>query len=333
MRSQRESLRVVIIGAGHFGTKRLSACMDLPHDFTVAGVVDPSETQRRKISQTFGIPTASSIDHFAHQADLAIIATPNVYHASVSVAAMRNGFHVLCEKPLATKAVDALLIVKAAKRYKKLVKTGSNHRFLRTVQKAKSLFDSGIIGKILFFKGAIGTNGERVSRTWFWDPSISGGGTFIDNGCHLLDLARMFMGNFSTCSAHMANVHWSKTPVEDVGSAIFITPKGLQAIITSSWIQWAGYLHIELWGEKGYIVIDSAPHDIVTVGDKDGTCTTYDFSHEPKDSYHRELLYMKHCIETKTKPTPGADDGAAVISMVESAYTSSRKKTWATIKY
>ena len=120
--------------------------------------------------------------------------------------------------------------------------------------------------------------------------------------------------------------------MEDVGSAIYITGDNRQAIITSSWIQWAGYVHIELWGEKGYIVIDSTTHDTVTVGGKDGTFVVYDYSNETKDSYHRELLYLAECIRTNKQPTPNAKDGAAVIGMIEAAYTSSTKHTWIPIK-
>lgn len=324
-------LKSIIIGAGLFGTKRLRACLDMPRDFTVVGIIDSSDAQRKNIQKQFHIPTYSSLSEMKETADFAIVATPNAYHADMTISALKKGMHVLCEKPLAPTQKEAQRIETASKRYNKFVKTGSNHRFFHTVQKAKELYDRGAIGKLLHFKSSIGINGQRVSGKWFWDPEMSGGGSFIDNGCHLLDIARMFMGNFVSCHAHMANVYWKKSPVEDMGTAIYVTRDNRQAIIMSSWIQWAGYLHIELWGEKGYIIVDSTGRDTVTLGGKTGIFTTYDYSNEPKNSYHRELLYMKQCILSGTTPTPSAKDGTAVIGMIQSAYTSSRTKSWSHI--
>ena len=329
---KKQQVGVVIIGAGFFGSKRLAACLSMPETFRIVAVVDPSETQRTFIADTYHVPVISSLKALKDTADLAIVATPNAYHVTACMDAMRHGMHVLCEKPLATTIRDARRISAAARTYGKTVKTGSNHRFFHTVQKAKELFDRGTIGKLLLFKGSIGSNGDRVSNKWFWDKNVSGGGTFIDNGCHIIDIARMFMGDFAKVTASMETSLWKKSGVEDMGTAIYLTGDNRQAVITSSWFQWAGYLHIELWGESGYILIDSTTHDTVTVGGKDGMFTTYDYSREPKDSYHRELLYMAGCIRSGKPVTPDASDGAAVIGMIDAAYRSSDKHIWIPIK-
>jgi predicted dehydrogenase len=328
---KKSILKVIIIGGGFFGMKRLAACLSLPQDFRVVAVVDPSPAQQSVISKSFGVPVVSDLASLPEPADFAIVATPNAYHTKMSIEAIKCGMHVLCEKPLAPTVKEARQILAASKKYKRIVKTGSNHRFFHTVEKAKEIVHQGDIGKLLFFKGSIGTNGERVSKKWFWDASISGGGTFIDNGCHVIDIARMFMGDFKSCTASMTTNLWKTATVEDIGTAIYKTRDNRQSIITSSWLQWAGYLHIELWGEKGYIIIDSTTHDTVTVGGKQGTCIVYDYSNEPKDSYHRELLYMADCIRNKKQPDPSANDGAAVITLIEAAYKASKKKAWVNI--
>lgn len=325
---KKAKTNVVIVGAGFFGTKRLEACLSLKDDFTVIGIVETSKDRQKQLEKNYAIPISETIDAFNNKAQLAIIATPNLYHEQAAITAIKHNLHVLCEKPLTTSTHSARKIVHAAQKQKVLIKTGSNHRFFHTIQKAKELYDEGAIGKILFFKGSIGTNGTRVSKQWFWDAHIAGGGTFIDNGCHVLDLARMFMGDFTRVSASMTTSHWKQTKVEDIGAAMFVTKDNRQAIITSSWVQWAGYLHIELWGNKGYIIVDSTTHDTVTIGGKDGTFVTYDYSNEPKDSYHRELLYLKDCIDKNIQPAPSAADGYEVINMITKAYESSKKQTW-----
>ena len=75
---------------------------------------------------------------------------------------------------------------------------GSNHRYFESVKFFKKLLDASEIGEVLSFSGRIGHDGERIKNSWFWKRELSGGGTLIDNGCHLLDLARLFLGGFDS---------------------------------------------------------------------------------------------------------------------------------------
>ena len=69
------------------------------------------------------------------------------------------------------------------------------------------------------FNGRIGHNGERLKDSWFWKKDISGGGTLLDNGCHLLDLSRLFVGNFVSGKG-ASNSYWKNIEVEDTASGI-----------------------------------------------------------------------------------------------------------------
>ena len=90
---------------------------------------------------------------------------------------------------------EAKKIYEVTKNSKGVLQIGSNHRYFESVMFAKKLVDDGKIGEVLSFNGRIGNNGERLKNSWFWDKEVSGGGTLLDNGCHLLDLSRYFMGN------------------------------------------------------------------------------------------------------------------------------------------
>ena len=169
---------------------------------------------------------------------------------------MRSGKHVLCEKPVARNAQEALEILKISNETGKKVKVGSNHRYFSSVLKARQIFDSGYIGKVVSFNGRIGHNGERIGGSWFWDKEQSGGGAILDNGCHLLDIARWFMGDFVKGSGLTANAYWKDTEVEDTATGVFATEDGRVATINASWRLLSGYFHFELNGEKGYITVD-----------------------------------------------------------------------------
>lgn len=325
-------IQVVIIGGGHFGQKRLQACLDLPEEMQVTGLVEPSRSTRDFINSTHNLNTYSSLEallnHTKPQA--AIIATPNLYHSRLCVQALEHGLHVLCEKPLAINTKEAKKIVTAAKKYRRYVKTGSNHRFFQTVAQAHKLYSQGNIGQVLSFKGSIGNDGSRTNNSWFQDSRLSGGGTFIDNGCHLIDIARMFMGDFDSSLGHISHLTSPKSSVEDYGSGVFVTKDGRQALITSSWNQWSGYLYFEIWGTKGYIFVDSKNHDLLTLGykNKQKPVKVFDYTLAPHDSYQRELTYFANCLRRRQQPVPTALDGLKVISMIEGVYQSDHKKTW-----
>lgn len=326
-----KSIRFAVIGCGYFGLKRIETLASLGN---LAGVVDSDEKRLKTIASRYNTPHATSIEQLTKSCDIdaAIVAVPNFLHASITEKALSCGLHVICEKPLAINAFEAERIVQAAKKYHRFVKTGSNHRFFPTVQKAYKLYTKGTIGDILHFNGSIGTNGAHTQESWFWEKHKSGGGTFIDNGCHLLDIARMFMGDFTSCIGYTSNVYWKKTRVEDLGTGIFMTKNGRQATISSSWIQWRGYMYFELWGTKGYIIVDSREGDRVIWGKRDGSKpNTIDFTKLPKASYRDEILYFSHCIRTNQKPVPSVRDGYRVIQMIEGVYESVNKNKLITL--
>ncbi len=324
-----KKLRVVIIGCGYFGQKRLQACLHLKNKLQIVGVVDADKKRAADTGKAYRLPFAFSLSEFFGfaTADIAIIAVPNNQHAALVVEALKHGLHVLCEKPLAVSSSEAGKIVAAAKTYGRFVKTGSNHRFFPTVRKAHDIVQQGTIGRVLCIKGNIGTNGSHTKQSWFWNKNLSGGGTYIDNACHLLDITRWFMGNFSSCTGMIGNVYWKKASVEDCAGGLYKTKDGRLAIITSSWTQWTGYMSLEIWGDKGYILIDSKQGDFIIVGDKlSQKKRVFDFSNKPLSSYEDELSYFISCVRNNEEPRPNAEDGAAVIRMIEGVYAAAKQK-------
>ena len=317
-----------IIGVGSFGEKRAKAIL-ATNNGCLAGVADinanRSETLARQLNCASFLPQELLENP---DIDAVIISVPNRYHMEYAVAALKNGKHVLCEKPLARDVYEASQIVSAVERSGRLFKTGSNHRYFNSVKKAYEIFHSGYIGEVVSFNGRIGNNGERIKDSWFGDRELSGGGAMLDNGCHLLDIARWFMGDFISGVGMTGNAYWVDLPVEDIATGIFQTADGKIATINSSWRQLSGYFYFEVNGSKGYITVDGrfdthGGDNIYWQSIEDGKeihCVNY--GHVTPDSYVKELSYFFECILLGVSPQPSVYDGLEVIKMVESVYAS-----------
>ena len=202
---------------------------------------------------------------------------------------------------------------------------GSNHRFFESVLFAKKLIDKGTIGEVLSFTGRIGHNGERLKDSWFWNKEISGGGTLLDNGCHLLDLSRFFVGNFISGNGIISNTYWKNISVEDTASGVFKTKEGKTASIFCSWRLLSGYFFFELNGSEGYINVDGrfdthGGDKIFWSTKKDNKFYTEDFSHIKPNSYQLEIDNFINNIKNNKPCSPNAKDALEVMRMIKFIY-------------
>ena len=193
------------IGLGSFGKKRARAIKESKFAKLVA-LYDNNPSILDNASKELHVPIKDYKEILKDNTiEVLAICTPNKFHKDIIIAALNAGKHVFCEKPLARNFKEAQEIYEISKKTNKVVQVGSNHRYFESVKYAKKLVDQGVIGEVLSFNGRIGHNGERLKDTWFWKKEISGGGTLLDNGCHLLDLSRYFMGNFNKGTGVVSN--------------------------------------------------------------------------------------------------------------------------------
>ncbi len=321
-------IRVGVIGVGSFGEKRALAVKSCRKGNLIA-VADANPGRAKDVAkklnvQGFDVEAMLS----SKDIDAVIVCVPNKYHMPVAVSALKAGKHVLCEKPLARNAEEARKMVEAAKAAGKFLKTGSNHRYFSSVTKAYEIIKSGLISDVISLNGRIGNSGERLKNSWFWDKEMSGGGAMLDCGCHLLDIARWFMGDFTEASGMITNLYWKECKGEDTATGVFLTKDGKMATINSSWRQLAGYFHFEVNGTEGYIAVDGRfdTHG----GDNlywqslkgSGEIDTVNYGQVKPNSYVLELEEFFDAIENNREPKPSGNDGLEVIKMIEAVYKS-----------
>ncbi|MFO7698813.1 MAG: Gfo/Idh/MocA family oxidoreductase [Anaerolineae bacterium] len=138
-------------------------------------------------------------------------------HAEPTLAAIRAGKHVLCEKPLATTAADARKMWQAAEAAGVVHMTGFNYRLVPAVRFVRELIDQGVIGQLYSFRGAyLQEGGDNPDRPWSWrsDKSQGGYGAIGDIGVHIIDLARFLMGEIKALTA-MTQTFVRERPLAD----------------------------------------------------------------------------------------------------------------------
>jgi len=299
-----------VIGIGSFGKKRVETLLKLSSQISHIYIFDndadrltefsPSQHNRVTVLQ-------SEEALFSHPGiDLVFICTPNATHPAYCEAALKNGKHVSCCKPITSNITTAKKLVKLAKSHKKILAYGANHRYFPSVQEALRIVKNKELGSILSMHAAIGSTGERIQGSWFWQKAQSEGGTFIDHGHHLLDLAMLFCGNFENCYGHSSSRHWKEAEVEDYAVAIYEQPadeknSGYEAVLRSSWRQAQGYVDIELWGEKGSLKLQVGQQETLQLATKAGL-QNLDFSTYPKSSLEQEIsAFLQDCSQPTTQ--------------------------------
>jgi predicted dehydrogenase len=244
------SLGVGIIGCGFIGGKRANA---LPAKDKLVSCADASVDRAQALARSSGAKAIGDwrlmIDDPA--VDVVIVATPHNMLAEITLAAVNAKKHVLVEKPAGRFAAELEPLPSARDRNQVQVYVGFNHRHHRSLRKAKELVSSGAIGELMFIRGRYG-HGARMGydKEWRADPALSGGGELIDQGPHLIDLSRWFLGDFAQVEGRAQTYFW-KMPVDDNGFMMLRTEGGQIAFLQVSCTEWKNLFSFEIYGRDG----------------------------------------------------------------------------------
>ena len=177
--------------------------------------------------------------------------------AEYTLRALKAGKHVFCEKPPAMSADELKEINEYLLESDQIIKYGFNHRFHHSVIKAKKLIDSGSMGRPLWMRGVYGKAGSLdFSLNWRSYKKYAGGGILMDQGIHMLDLFRYFLGEeMEPIATHIDSLFW---PIESEDNAFLIlkSETGIISTLHSSATQWRHKFLLEMTFENGYINLD-----------------------------------------------------------------------------
>jgi predicted dehydrogenase len=323
-------LRTAIIGCGLIGNKRARALGDCP----LVVAVDANVGRAKQLAGQF--PGCDASDDWQsavarNDVDLVIVATTNDMLAPATLAAVRAGKHVLVEKPAARNFTEIEPILPAAKQAGVVVKVGFNHRFHPAFLKAREIVDSGVLGPLMFIRARYGHGGRLgMEKEWRGNPQIAGGGEMLDQGVHLIDLSRWFLGEFSQVSGRVATFFWD-WPVEDNGFALLTTLTGQIAWLHASCTEWKNTFSFEIYGRTGKLHIEGLggsygverlSHYQMLPQMGPPPTTIYEYPGEDT-SWRAEFAHLRECIERHQTPSGSLEDAYEAMRVVAKLYEQS----------
>jgi predicted dehydrogenase len=267
-------VNVAVIGLG-MGAAHLKGYAEHP-GCTVAAVCDADAARLQRRAAEFNLDASrcfTSADALLAAAaglklDAVSVVLPNVYHAPVTIRALRAGLNVLCEKPMATSAAQARRMIAEARRARRTLGINLSFRFAPQSRALKDIVDSGRLGRVYYAH----TRWWRQRFLpgfggWFSTKKLSGGGPVIDLGVHRMDLAMWLMGGprpvsvsaavYNPIGSRLAREQQKAFDVEDLGAAFVRFEGGATLTLEASWAGYCGKdedMVTEILGERGGIV-------------------------------------------------------------------------------
>lgn len=330
MNTKDKSFGVGIVGCGLIGQKRAKA---LGHGGQLMACADLDVTRAESLARTSGAKVFRDWRELVWSplVDVVIVATLHDSLAEITRTAAEAGKHVLVEKPAARNATELQPVMEAAAKHGVKVHVGFNHRYHRSLRKAKELVDSGALGELMFVRARYG-HGARIGydKEWRADPALSGGGELIDQGPHLIDLTRWFLGEITEVQGFAHTYFWDM-PVDDNGFMLLKTAKKQAAFLHASCTEWKNLFSMEIYGKLGKLDLSGLGGSygvekitwyrmLPEMGPPETTSWEYPMG---DDSWAVEIAELFEDIRLDREPSAGLRDAQAALMVVESIYRES----------
>jgi len=348
-------LRIGMISWAHVHAEfRARAISEIPGARIVA-IADDDLARGTAAAQRFGVDDVTAdwrrlVER--DDIDIVMVHSANSEHRDQVIAVAESGKHVFCEKPIATSIDDAVAMVEAVDRAGVDGTAAFVSRFSKEASTLKSIVDTGVLGEVLFTRSLIGLAGiaeigcppDMVE--WMVDPVKGGGGAWIDEGAHGIDLLRWLVGDIAEISAMTANRHKPGLDVEDVALATVRYASGALGEIGTVWSLSADIgmrNHLEIYGTDGTALMratdpfprvevyrskDPAPwRGWTTPHIEPAEAEPHDYSSWPPHVHHykREVAaYLDRAMADRRPYGPTLRDGLACTAVLATGYEAAR---------
>lgn len=227
--------------------------------------------------------------------DVLIVCLTNDIAPEVTIAGLECGLHVFCEKPPGRDVEDIVRVIHCERTHPALkLMYGFNHRYHESVVDALRLIRSGELGRIINIRGVYGKSKLITFNQpdWRTKRAIAGGGVLLDQGIHMVDLMRLFAGEFIEVHSIIANGHWGYD-VEDNAYALMRTADGIVGMLNSSATQWRHRFNLDINLERGSIILGGILSGSKSYGAETLTVVTVDHAKDNGDPKEQLTRYNR----------------------------------------
>jgi len=331
-------LKVGIAGYGVVGERR-KKCVDQQPDMELVAVCDRAFSDDEVNNQ--GINYYQSYKTLLNEElDVLIVCLTNEIAPEVTIAGLKKGLHVFCEKPPGRNVEDICKVMDVEKRFPDLkLMYGFNHRYHDSVVEALHIIQSNKLGEVIHLRGVYGKSQLITFNQpdWRTKREIAGGGVLLDQGIHMVDLMRLFVGEFTEVHSFIENSHWNYD-VEDNAYALMRTLDGKVAMLNSSATQWRHRFHLDINLEKGSLILGGILSGSKSYGAETLTVVSANPENDKGDprevttryntdpSWYAEIDEFANCILKNIKITSGSsDDALQTMKLVYQIYCADKK--------
>jgi myo-inositol 2-dehydrogenase/D-chiro-inositol 1-dehydrogenase len=335
-------VKVGIIGSQFQADIHAASLQIMPDEAEAIAIASPTPGNAAALAKRFGVPRVfTDYREMLKEKDIEMvtIAAPNSLHAQMAKDIAAAGKHIVCEKPLAMTIAEGEEMIAAAKQHGVLLMYGEELVFTPKYLKAKEMADAGAFGKIHLIKQSEKHFGPHSE--WFWDVNRSGGGAFMDLGCHGIAFCWWFLGRPEMKSIYCqmgTYVHGKKTQAEDESLCIIEFANGAAALIENSWAHRGGMDdRVEVHGEAGVTYANLHMGNALPTYSENGygyavekAPTTKGWSYPVYEELWnygtpQELNHFARCARGKEIPKITGEDGLAIMHALYAGYASAGK--------
>jgi len=337
--SSQGRVKVGIIGSQFAADIHADSFRMMPDEAEVVAIASPTPGNAEKLAKKYNVPRVfTDYREMLYEKDIEMvtITAPNDLHAQMTVDIANAGKHVVCEKPLCMTLEEADLMIETCKKRGVLLMYAEELFFAPKYVKAKEMGDQGAFGKVYMVRQSEKHFGPHAR--WFWDVERSGGGVFMDMGCHGIAFCYWFLDRpkIKTVYCHMNTyVHGDKTKGEDNSICILEFENGAIGVVEDSWARRGGMAdRIEIYGEGGVSYGD------LLMGNALPTYSEYGYGYAVEKApttkgwtypvfeelwnygFPQELRHFARCVRGKDEPQTTGEDGRLVQEVLYAGYHS-----------
>jgi predicted dehydrogenase len=325
--------RFAIIGCGRIAEKHAQL---IAQQGILAAVCDTDADKAAKLGSAYGAKVYTDTHSLFKEVstDIVCICSPNGWHEAHTIQALRNGNHVLCEKPMAISSSGANRMLQEAEKSGKKLFVVKQNRFNPPVALLKSLVDEGKIGRIHSFQMNCFWHRPAAYFSDSWRGTLQwDGGTLFTQFSHFIDLMYWLLGGVEQVTGYRENaLHKGLIEFEDHGAALLTMNSGAKGVLQYSLNANARNMEgsFTVFGDRGtvkvggeylnrldYFSVEGLPVPPMEAGEP---ANTYGFYQGSMSNHHKVYEHLFHDLDNQGQALVEAAEAMQTVTIIEKIY-------------